>query len=207
MKTWAALCVGLCLLAGPVWAQDDTDKSEAAPEEVTVSTPADSAGDTPVAAPAPKKKSTESKSSGKKEVASGKKEVASGKKESTSKKKEVTSDKTEGTATPASTDGNAAPAPKKTKTAKKDASEPKKDTVTGSTGNRDASDEAPKKVTKKKPVKKDHAGEAASVGVGPGANDSGDAPKKNAQSARSGTAIVKEGGKTCSGLDEYRICW
>lgn len=24
---------------------------------------------------------------------------------------------------------------------------------------------------------------------------------------RSGAAIVKEGGKTCSGLDEYRVCW
>jgi hypothetical protein len=25
--------------------------------------------------------------------------------------------------------------------------------------------------------------------------------------SRSGAAIVKEGGKTCSGLDEYRVCW
>jgi hypothetical protein len=25
--------------------------------------------------------------------------------------------------------------------------------------------------------------------------------------ARSGAAIVKEGGKTCSGLDQYRVCW
>lgn len=24
---------------------------------------------------------------------------------------------------------------------------------------------------------------------------------------RSGAAIVHEGGKTCSGLDEYRVCW
>ncbi len=24
---------------------------------------------------------------------------------------------------------------------------------------------------------------------------------------RSGAAIVKEGGKTCSGLDQYRVCW
>ena len=24
---------------------------------------------------------------------------------------------------------------------------------------------------------------------------------------KSGAAIVKEGGKTCSGLDEYRVCW
>lgn len=42
----------------------------------------------------------------------------------------------------------------------------------------------------------------------------GEAPaKKKAAAAmsddrtRSATAVVKEGGKTCSGLDEYRICW
>lgn len=32
--------------------------------------------------------------------------------------------------------------------------------------------------------------------------------KTSGQPARkSGAAIVKEGGKTCSGLDEYRVCW
>lgn len=35
-------------------------------------------------------------------------------------------------------------------------------------------------------------------------------PKKtseNQPAQKSGAAIVKEGGKTCSGLDEYRVCW
>lgn len=35
-------------------------------------------------------------------------------------------------------------------------------------------------------------------------------PKKVTSSepaGRSGAAIVKEGGKTCSGLDQYRVCW
>ena len=35
-------------------------------------------------------------------------------------------------------------------------------------------------------------------------------PKKTSEhepARKSGAAIVKEGGKTCSGLDEYRVCW
>ncbi|WP_125461830.1 MULTISPECIES: hypothetical protein [Rhodomicrobium] len=30
---------------------------------------------------------------------------------------------------------------------------------------------------------------------------------KSGGQARSGAAIVKEGGKTCSGQDQYRVCW
>jgi ribosome-binding protein aMBF1 (putative translation factor) len=32
-------------------------------------------------------------------------------------------------------------------------------------------------------------------------------PDDDQPAVRSGAAIVKEGGKTCSGLDQYRVCW
>lgn len=32
-------------------------------------------------------------------------------------------------------------------------------------------------------------------------------PDDDHPAVRSGAAIVKEGGKTCSGLDQYRVCW
>ena len=32
-------------------------------------------------------------------------------------------------------------------------------------------------------------------------------PDDDQPPVRSGAAVVKEGGKTCSGLDQYRVCW
>jgi hypothetical protein len=32
-------------------------------------------------------------------------------------------------------------------------------------------------------------------------------PEPDQPAARSGAAVVREGGQTCSGLDQYRVCW
>ena len=56
---------------------------------------------------------------------------------------------------------------------------------------------APKKVQKKKTA----AAKSPKIGVAKTRQpETGEQP-------RSGAAIVKQGGQTCSGLDQYRVCW
>lgn len=193
MKTWAALCVGLCLWAGQALAQDSSDKTEAPIPEAAVNTPADSGlGNEAKSdeAPAPKKKATAKKDDTVKKSAAKKdgSAAAAGEASAPKKSKSVKKDTSDGNGN-ASTD-QGGDKPKKKAPAKKESGEPKKET-TASVGTDPAGD-APKKKTKKS------GGDSAQA-------DSGTA-KKPAH-GQSGTAVYKEGGKTCSGLDDYKICW
>lgn len=149
MKIWAALFIGLGLLAGPALAQNDTEKRETPVSQATESTPSErGSGDEAKSSQSP--------------TATKRKGVARNNGEP---KKEVVTDQS-------------GDKPKKKKVAeKKDA--------TASTG-----DDTPRK--KKKARTEDDADSSTS---------------KKREQAASGAKVYKEGGKTCSGADEYKICW